>query len=227
LRLDAVVFDFDGVIIDTETARFEVWEKIFEEHGQVLPREVWVKSIGRSEYVVNPYDLLREVTGEHIDIDRLRLYEKKMEDEYIARKPLTPGLVERMDEARNAGARLAIATSASRRYVEKHLRDRGIFSCFDLLVCRDDVTKHKPDPEPYKNAVESLGADFSCSLAVEDSPAGIESAVTAGLFCVAIAGNMTKEMNLNRAHRIVNSLTDITFKSIAERNFKIEYSGKN
>ncbi|MBN1601865.1 MAG: HAD family phosphatase [Chitinispirillaceae bacterium] len=221
MRLDAVVFDFDGVVIDTETARYEVWKKIFEEYGQVLPREIWVKSIGRSEYVVNPCDLLRGITGRDIDVDQLWLYQKKMEDRYIAGKPLTAGLVERLNEVKAAGARIAIASSASRRYVEKHLKDRDIFGYFDTLVCRDDVIKHKPDPEPYRNAVESLGAELSFSLAVEDSPAGIESAVSAGLFCVAIAGNMTREMNLSRAHCIVDSLDDITFTSIAERNFKL------
>jgi HAD superfamily hydrolase (TIGR01509 family) len=218
LRIDAVVFDFDGVIIDTETARYEVWMKLFEEYGQILPRDIWVKSIGRSEYVINPYQLLKNMTGKDIDVDKLRVYEKQLEDEYIAKKPLNPGLIDRINEVKSAGGHLAIASSSSRMYVEKHLRNRDILRYFDLLVCRDDVNRHKPNPEPYRKAVESLGADVSYSFAVEDSPSGIESAVAAGLFCIALAGNMTRDMNLTRAHIIADSLKDITFKSLIERN---------
>jgi HAD superfamily hydrolase (TIGR01509 family) len=226
LRIDAVVFDFDGVIIDTETARYEVWRRIFQEHNQVLPREIWVKSIGRTEYFISPYDLLAQVSGKSIDTDMLRLYEKSMEEQYIAEKPLTAGLIERIDEARAAGGRFAIASSASRRYVQKHLTDRGIANLFDVLVCRDDVSRHKPHPEPYLRAVELLDANIEYSFAVEDAPAGIEAAVSAGLFCVAVAGNMTRDMDQSRAHVIVETLEEFTFTSLVERKNTIEHFRK-
>jgi HAD superfamily hydrolase (TIGR01509 family) len=225
LRIDAVVFDFDGVIIDTETARYEVWKRIFQEHNQVLPKDIWVKSIGRTEYFISPYDLLVQLTGTSIDIDTLRAYEKSMEEQYIAQKPLTTGLLERINEARGAGGRFAIASSASRRYVEKHLKERNILNHFDALVCRDDVSRHKPHPQPYLRALELLDAEIDYSFAVEDAPAGIEAAVSAGLFCVAVAGNMTKDMDQSRAHCIVNSLDDFTFESLIERK-KIEHYRK-
>lgn len=226
MRIDAVVFDFDGVIIDTETARYEVWKRIFQEHNQVLPRGIWVKSIGRTEYYISPYDLLAQVTGKSIDTDMLRAYEKRLEEQYIAQKPLTAGLLERISEARSAGGRFAIASSASRRYVEKHLADRGISNLFDALVCRDDVNKHKPLPEPYLRAVELLDAEIDYSFAVEDAPAGIEAAVSAGLFCVAVAGNMTRDMDQSKAHCIVGSLDEFTFKSLVERKNTIEHYRK-
>ncbi len=226
MRIDAVVFDFDGVIIDTETARYEVWKRIFQEHNQVLPRDIWVKSIGRTEYFISPYDLLMQLTGKSIDYDTLRNYEKSMEEYYIAQKPLTAGLLERIDEARNAGGRFAIASSASRRYVEKHLKDRGIEKLFDVLVCRDDVNRHKPHPQPYLRALELLDAAIDYSFAVEDAPAGIEAAVSAGLFCIAVAGNMTRDMDQSRAHYIVEFLDEFTFKSLVERKNTIEHYRK-
>ncbi|HEX2957274.1 MAG TPA: HAD family phosphatase [Chitinispirillaceae bacterium] len=226
MRIDAVVFDFDGVIIDTETARYEVWKRIFMEHNQVLPREIWVKSIGRTEYYISPYELLSQLSGKRVDADSLRNYEKSMEEQYIAQKPLTAGLLERISEARNAGGRFAIASSASRRYVEKHLAERNILSLFDVLVCRDDVSRHKPHPEPYLRAVELLDAEIGYSFAVEDAPAGIEAAVSAGLFCIAVAGNMTRDMDQSRAHCIVESLEEFTFKSLVERKNSIEHYRK-
>lgn len=227
MRIDAVIFDFDGVIIDTETARYEVWKRIFQEHNQVLPREIWVKSIGHTEYYISPYDLLAQLTGKSIDTDMLRAYEKSMESQYIAQKPLTLGLLERIDEAKRGGGRCAIASSASRRYVEKHLSERNILSLFDVLVCRDDVSRHKPDPLPYLRAVELLDAEIDYSFAVEDAPAGIEAAVSAGLFCVAVAGNMTRDMDQSRAHCIVGSLDEFTFKSLVERKNTIEHFRKS
>jgi HAD superfamily hydrolase (TIGR01509 family) len=226
LRIDAVVLDFDGVIIDTETARYEVWMRIFKEHNQVLPRDIWVKSIGRSEYFINPYDLLAQLTGTSIDTDMLRAYKESMEEHYIAQKPLTAGLLERLNEARSAGGRFAIASSASRRYVQKHLVDRGIEKLFDALVCRDDVSRHKPHPQPYLRALELLDAEIEHSFAVEDSPAGIEAAVSAGLFCVAVTGNMTRDMDQSRAHFIVNSFEEFTFESLIERKKTIEHFRK-
>jgi HAD superfamily hydrolase (TIGR01509 family) len=226
LRIDAVVFDFDGVIIDTETARYEVWKRIFQEHNQVLPKDIWVKSIGRTEYFINPYDLLGQLTGTNIDTDKLRAYEKSMEEQYIAQKPLTAGLLERINEARGVGGRFAIASSASRRYVEKHLTERNILNNFDALVCRDDVSWHKPHPQPYLRALELLDAEIDYSFAVEDAPAGIEAAVSAGLFCVAVAGYMTRDMDQSRAHCIVNSLNEFTFESLIERKKTIEHYRK-
>jgi HAD superfamily hydrolase (TIGR01509 family) len=224
VHLDALVFDFDGVIIDTESARFRVWSNIFALHGQILPREQWVKNIGRSEYVIHPYELLEQMTGELVDKEKIRALEKQLENEYIQNEPLMCGVFDRINEAVAADTRLGIVSSASRRYVEHHLRERGIFQLFDVLVCRDDVAIHKPHPLPYLKAIEVLGADHRCSCAFEDSPIGVESAVSAGLYCIAIAGKMTKELDLSKANLIINSFADITYKLLLERMNKIEFT---
>jgi HAD superfamily hydrolase (TIGR01509 family) len=214
MRIDAVVFDFDGVILDTESARFEAWKKIFNNFDQELPFEIWTESIGRSEYVVNPYDLLRSLTGRDIATETIRAMERQYEMEYIALQPLMSGVVDRILEAKEYGAGIAIASSSSRGWVEGHLREREIFRYFDAIVCRNDVERHKPHPDPYQKALQHLNANAADSFAIEDSPAGIEAAVSAGMFCIAIKGAMTRHMDQSKAHLCLDSLAEITFNAL-------------
>lgn len=210
----AVVFDFDGVIIDTEKARYDAWQSVFNIYDQELPLQEWIKNIGRASYVVNPFDLLKKLTGLSLEWDDIHQKAKKFELDYVSDIQPLPGVVDRILEAHSNQIRLAVASSSTREWVEGHLKRLSIEHYFSTLVCREDTITHKPLPEPYLTAVKRLGCRPDEALAIEDSPLGIEAAITAGLKCVAVGCSITKELDLSLATRNVLSLEHVSILSI-------------
>lgn len=215
--LQAVVFDFDGVIIDTEKARYEAMQEIFTNHGQKLPLQVWIESVGRAAYAIDPFDYLESITGEKLDREILKATHKKIEMEMADALPLLPGVLERLEEVRNNGGLLAVASSSSRAWVQGHLQKRGLIKYFGAIVCRDDALRHKPHPEPYSTALKLLNCLPENSFAVEDSPLGIASAKAAGLKCIAVGCSLTRDMDLSGAHYVFNSLDEVCFSELCKR----------
>lgn len=211
-----MVFDFDGVIIDTEKARYEAMQEIFALHGQILPLQVWMESVGRAAYAIDPFDYLEKLTGEKLDHDRLKSGHKKLEMEMADALPILPGVIERLEEVCNSGGQLAVASSSSRAWVEGHLRKRGLMKYFSVTVCRDDTVRHKPDPEPYRTALIMLNCVPQYSFAVEDSPLGIISAKSAGLNCIAVGCSLTRDLDLSNAHYVFDSLSDVSFAELCK-----------
>lgn len=212
--MKAVVFDFDGVILDTENARYQAWQMIYSSFGKSLPVDVWIQSIGRAEYAVDPYDYLQMQAMEIPDREKIREMHKKFEMEKVNELELLPGVKERILEAKLLGMKLAVASSSSRNWVGTHLKRRGLYDNFDVLICREDTTAHKPSPEPYIAALNRLGCDAGDAFAVEDSPIGIQAAVDAGLFCIAVGCSMTRHLDLSKAGIIAGSLEEITFAEL-------------
>jgi HAD superfamily hydrolase (TIGR01509 family) len=217
--MKAVVFDFDGVIIDTETARYEAWQKIYSSYGCILPLDIWVQSIGKAQYAIHPYDYLLQNINVDIDYAEITALHKKLEVELADKLPLLPGVKARIDEAKELGMALAVVSSSSRAWVGGHLRRRGLYDKFEVLVCRDDTEQHKPSPVPYLKAVNILGCEAAQAFAIEDSPTGIEAAVSAGLFCIGVGCSMTINMDLSRANLIVKSLEEISLSSLSKSRY--------
>jgi HAD superfamily hydrolase (TIGR01509 family) len=215
MDLQAVVFDFDGVCIDTETARLQSWQRIFDRYGFELPLDEWVKNIGKAAWVSHPFDILQNLTGNPLDRMALETLHREYEVEIANAMPLRPGFADRLIEAQALGIRCAIASSSSHHWVDGHLDRRGLLGYFTTIVCREDTGVHKPDPGPYLAALDRLGAASSNAIAVEDSPAGIASAKAAGLYCIAVPCDLTRNMDLGAADRLVQSLEEVTLGEIA------------
>jgi HAD superfamily hydrolase (TIGR01509 family) len=214
MKNKAVVFDFDGVILDTEICRYESWNRVFDLYGLKLPLDAWVQSIGRSHYVFDPFDILQGMVKEKLDRDQLRALHKKYELEIVKTTPVLPGVKDRILEAKSLGIKLAVASSSSRNWVDGNLSDRGLLQYFDVTVCREDTKQHKPMPDPYLTALRILNCEARDSIAVEDSPPGIEAALAAGLTCIAVGCSLTKHLDLSNAHIRLFSLNEISFKEI-------------
>lgn len=215
MKLQAVVFDFDGVCIDTEHARFKSWEMIFESFGCELPRDEWIKNIGSAAWVSDPFIILEKQTGKKLDRSVYETMHRVNEMEIANTMSLQPGLTDRLREAQTLGIPCAIASSSSHRWVDGHLERRGIRELFATTVCKSDTERHKPDPQPYLLACERLGVAPAHALAIEDSPAGIAAARAAGLFTVAVPCSMTAGMDFTEANRIATSLKEISFVAIS------------
>jgi beta-phosphoglucomutase-like phosphatase (HAD superfamily) len=126
-------------------------------------------------------------------------------------------VIARLEEARALGIKLAIASSSSRSWVEGHLERLGLAPHFECVRCSDHVTVVKPDPTLYRLALEALGVAPEEAIAFEDSPNGILAAKRAGLFCVAVPNDATRDLALNAADLCVASLADVTLADLARR----------
>lgn len=214
MEIQAVVFDFDGVILDTEKARYDAWQSVFQSYGQTLPIDIWVESIGRTKYATDPLELLEKLTGKSLDKEYIRNLQRQKSHEFADRLSLLPGVQKCILEAVSLKLKLGIASSSSRTWVQRHLEKRGLLEFFNVLVCREDTDYHKPSPVHYLTALKKLNCNPASSVAIEDSPLGIESAVGSGMYCIAVACSFTQSMDLSKAHKIEKSLEDVSFSRL-------------
>ncbi len=208
--IKAFIFDFDGLILDTETACYDAWQEIYAAYGTILPLEKWLLCIGTSDDVCDPLGLLSAATG--LDIDQ-QVVRKTHAQSYRAKTrllPLKPGILDYLQWARANDIRTAIASSSSRAWVVPHLEETGILPYFDVVRTKDEVKAVKPDPELFLSAKSMLNlADYEAVI-FEDSYNGIIAGNLAKLFTVAIPNPMTKNMDLSAADRIISGLDTIS-----------------
>jgi len=211
--LKAIIFDFDGLILDTEQPVYQSWLEVYQAHGVELPFERWVQIVGSTTATFHPQHHLEERLGRHLPQEVLdqRIGRRT---ELVLAKNVLPGVVEVIDAARAAGIKLAVASSSTAEWVTGHLARLGILDRFDCVRCRDDVANAKPAPDLYRAVLECLGLTPDEAFAIEDSPNGIAAAKSAGLRCVAIPNPITSGLDLSRADLVVDSLADLTLAGL-------------
>ena len=216
LLIRAIVFDFDGLILDTEGPIYRSWLEVYEAHDVVLPFELWVKTVGSSNQAFQPQQHLEERLGRPLTQQVIdRRVERRVE--LVLAQPLLPGVAGLVDEARAAGLRVGVASSSSRDWVSGHLERLGLLDRFDCIRCRDDVERVKPEPDVYLAVVDCLGVPASKAVAIEDSPNGIAAAKRAGLRCVVIPNPITAGLDLGAADLRLGSLADVTLRQLLDR----------
>jgi len=211
VALDALIFDFDGLIVDTETPEALVWREVFREHGQEYPEALWVQSIGLGAEQVKetPLDLLSRLTDGKIDREFVDEGRKRRLTNMIAAEPARRGVVSLLKQAKSMGLRCGVASSSKHWWVDGHLARLGLTQYFDHVVCADDVPRAKPFPDLYLKAVSKLKVGTAEVLAFEDSPNGIASAKAAGIFVVAVPNPMTSNLDLTAANVRFDSLDGV------------------
>lgn len=212
----AVIFDFDGLILDTEEPVFRSWVEVYEEHGAQLPFERWVEIVGSTTTGFHPQRHLEELLGRPLQqevLDR-RVVRRT---EFVHAKELLPGVLQHIEEARVLGLKLGVASSSTTEWVSGHLTRLGILDRFDCLRCRDDVAKVKPAPDLYLAMLECLGVRAAEAFAIEDSPNGITAAKQAGLRCVAIPNSITARLDLSQADVVLRSLAEVSLAELMTR----------
>ena len=212
--IQALVFDFDGVVIDTETPDFVTWRQAFEDHGVSLDRELWEGFIGSGLGSFDVCRHLEELVGRPIDTETVRAERRARYLGAVEANPVLPGVEEMISEARATGLKLGVASSSTREWVEGHLARRGLLGYFDAVRCRDDVAATKPDPELFTSAVAALGVDPESAIAIEDSANGVTAAKRAGLFCVVVPNPMTSSMRLDHADLRLQSLAEVSLNDL-------------
>ena len=185
--LRALIFDFDGTLLDTETHEFRRWQALYAEHGRELALSAWQQGVG----TWGAFDPWAELGVD--EAARAPLYERLhagvLSD--IEADDLRPGVRDLLEEARRAGLRLAVASSSGRDWIARWLARHGLENTFEVLVTRDDVARVKPDPELYALALARLRLSAGEALAIEDSFHGATAAHVAGLKVVVVPNQVT------------------------------------
>lgn len=201
----AIVFDFDGTLVDTETPELNVWNEVFAEHGVTMPEGYWASIVGRGaeqEYE-RPKELLERLTGQPFENDRDR-HGRTMR--LIAAEPLRPGVLALLEEARAAGTPCAVASSSRHSWVDPALAERRIDDFFETVVCADDVARAKPFPDLYLEACRRLGVAPEAAVAIEDSLNGMRAALAAGLATVVTPNPTTAAFDFSGATLQIDDL---------------------
>jgi HAD superfamily hydrolase (TIGR01509 family) len=208
----AFLFDFDGLILDTELASRAGWEWLYREHGHELPQELWATLVGTTHAPWDPMTHLEELVGRPLEREELNERRYAHEIAMIEAEKLRPGISEYFAHARAHGLRRAIVSSSSRRWVDMHLERLEETVGWDAICTADrDPARAKPAPTLYLEALGLLGVEADEAVAFEDSPNGVLAAKAAGIFTVAVPNEVTRELGLEEAGAdlVLDSLADL------------------
>lgn len=193
-RIAAVIFDLDGVLVDSETLQLAAWQRYVEQWGRVLPPALLPRLFGR-----------RLVDAARIIVEELGLpvapkeAARERDALFLASLPGNvrpmPGARELVTALRERGLPLGLATSGHRRYVELVLDELGLREAFTAVVTGDDVARGKPAPDCYLLAASRLGIVPAAGVAIEDAPLGVLAARAAGLRCIAVPNAHTAHLD--------------------------------
>jgi HAD superfamily hydrolase (TIGR01509 family) len=209
----ALVFDFDGLILETETPAYQSWAEIYHEHGHEIPMDLWHAYIG-SDRGFDPAGHLAALVGEGFDLAATQARRDARKTELIDALDVMDGVRQYVADAKHLGLRLGVASSSSRAWVLGHLERLGLAADWDAVRTRDDVARTKPAPDLYLATVDALGVAPHEIVAFEDSMNGIAAAKDAGLLCVAVPNALTAGMDLSRADMKVNSLAETRLEEL-------------
>jgi HAD superfamily hydrolase (TIGR01509 family) len=216
----ALIFDFDGLILDTETPDYEVWCSIYREHGFELPREEWGKIIGGTGFVqFDAAEHLSVLSQGQLDSVSLRDRHRSESRAILLGQAIMPGVMDYLREAKRLGLKLAIASSSTHSWVDTHAKRLGIFEYFDKVICADDVGagRTKPNPDLFLLALDQLRVRKNEAIVFEDSPNGVRAATSAGIFVVAVPNSVTSQLSIENANLTLRSLTDLSLRELLNK----------
>lgn len=215
--IKAIVFDFDGTIIDTETAWYNAFRDAYSEHGVELTIEQYSGCIGTSLHTFNPYEYLITELKLPIDRQEFRTAVRARHAELMEREQVREGILTYLEFAKAAGLRIGLATSSERAWIDKYLNKLGLAHYFEAIRTADDVANVKPDPELYLQVLEALGVSAEEAIAIEDSPNGARAAAAAGMSCIIVPNTLTKMLTFDESHLFYHSdsLGSIDFEHMA------------
>lgn len=211
--LRAVIFDFDGLVLETEEPIYLAHAEVYQQHGHELSLEFWKTTVGTDTF--DPDADLEARLGRPLDREAIHQARERRTGELLAGREVLPGVLDLRDRVRAAGLRLGIASSSSRGWVVGHLERLGIAEGWDCIVCREDAERAKPDPGLYLAALRRLGVDASETVAIEDSEHGVAAARAAGIACVVVPSAMTAGANFADARMVAASVAAITLDDLA------------
>jgi HAD superfamily hydrolase (TIGR01509 family) len=209
----ALVFDFDGLILDTETPLIDAYGEVHARHCVTFDRSLFLRSVGHADYAFDPWHGF----SQHADRAALELERRACKDELLLRQPVLPGVLALLEAARAADIRVGLASNSQHDWVDPHLTRLGLFGHFDFIACREDARSPKPEPDLYRLVLNRFGLRGHEAIAFEDSHAGSLAAKRANLWVVAVPNESTAHHDFSHVHFRVPSLAEVTLASLIAR----------
>ncbi|WP_297860035.1 HAD family phosphatase [Meiothermus sp.] len=207
--MQALIFDFDGTILDTESTEFQAWQEVYQQHGAELSLDYWLPFIGNNSIPFDPAGHLEKLLGTTLDKKGIEGWVKQRKQALNQTLEPLPGVLDYLEAAQAMGLKLAVASSSRRAWVEGHLERLGLLGYFQVIRTKEDVALTKPDPALFLRAAEGLGVLPQETLVLEDSLNGVRAAKSAGAFTVAVPNAITRHLNLGQADLLLSSLSDL------------------
>ena len=212
--IKAIIFDFDGTIVDTESPWYDLVSDLYRGHGHELPLSDYLTCIGTSGDGFDVYQHLEQLLGRNIDREGIKRDLTAQHHELMKSTELRPGVLDIILAAHARGLPLAIGSSSPRVWVDSYLRRFGLLEYFRCIVTADDVARVKPDPALFNQARAGLGSQAAETLVFEDSCYGLEAAIAAGLPCVAVHNRLTIAMDFSGAARVYGAFTEFSLDEV-------------
>jgi HAD superfamily hydrolase (TIGR01509 family) len=213
----ALLFDFDGLIVDTETPSLAAWRWVYAQYGQELTLDHWSAAVGTIDGF-DPMAHLETLVGGELEREVLNARRFEHELTLVEAEQLRPGVAEYLADAERLGLRKAIVSSGSRTWIDRHLARLERLYGWDAIVTADgDQVRAKPTPTLYLEALGLLSLEPEEAIALEDSPNGIRAAKAAALYCVGVPNPVTAGLALHEADLVLSSLADLPLPELLER----------
>jgi beta-phosphoglucomutase len=205
--IKAILFDLDGVIVDSLHYHYLAWDQMFQKYGSNVTEESVLLTEGMNSFEILP--LMLQQTGVDLPVEEHNKFieAKRSLFREIAKLSYYPNAFETIAELRKRGYMTALVTACARKNMEKSV-DLEKQKLFDFIISGDDVEHAKPSPDPYLTAQKALGVDASECVVIENAPLGVESAKNAGMICIAVESTLGREY-LQKADFIVNEIQEI------------------
>lgn len=201
-----VIFDMDGVLVDSAAAHFQSWRRLGRQQGIQVTQEQFSATFGRQNRDIIPllFGRVSEPALQELADRKERIYR----DLIRADPPIVDGAMDLVVSLHEAGAQLAVGSSGPRANIDLILEAMGVRDRVRVVVSSDDVSRGKPDPQVFSMACGRLGVPSRQCVVIEDAPSGVEAARAAGAYCVAVLMHHSRE-SMKRAHRVVEKLADL------------------
>jgi HAD superfamily hydrolase (TIGR01509 family) len=203
-----VVFDFDGLVLDTELPVYRSWSEVYEQHGVELELDVWQSIIGTDSF--DPMEYLEAKLGRSLDWEPIQARRRARRDSLQAREVARPGVLSWLSSALDLRLALGVASSSPRVWVVDHLTQLGLLDRFGCIRCRDDVGVAKPSPDSYLAVLDAFGLEPDEAVGIEDSVHGVTAVKAAGMRCIAVPNALTQDMDFSAADLVLDSLADLS-----------------
>lgn len=216
MTIKGIIFDFDGLILDTEIPEYQAWQEIYAQHNRRLKLEEYARCLGSSNAAFDPLSHLQTLVETPLDLAAVLSEQRQRSNAATLRQPILPGIVDYLQSAGQLGIKKAVASSSSLDWVGGHINRLGLSAYFDCIRTSEDVEHVKPAPDLYLHALGCLNINADEAIVFEDSPNGITAARRAGIFCVAVPNALSSQLDTSHADLQVASLSDLPLTELIQ-----------
>ncbi|MGH2448056.1 MAG: HAD family hydrolase [Chloroflexota bacterium] len=216
-HIRGLLFDFDGLVLETEAPAFQSWHEVYEVHGGLLSLESWARVLGGTGREIDHIAELERIAGFKLDGETIYRGRLERKQALCDKQEILPGVMDYITEGIERGFKLAIVSSSPHEWVDRYLTRLGLMNDFDTVVCGEDGARAKPYPDLYERALADLGLGADEAIAFEDSPNGITAAQAAGIFCVAVPNAVSARFSTEHADLKLGSLADMRLGELVRR----------